>query len=183
MVKLYTKQGDAGETGLLGGARVPKDDLRIEAIGDIDELNATIGLALASMGADLKPLSDILDRVQHELFILGEEMASTGTATPKHHIEAKHVARLEDEIDMLTESMTRAGGFVLPRGGVSGSHLHVARTVARRAERSIRRLHREHPLRPEDLAFINRISDMLYAMALTANSHQNIPETPLDYSR
>jgi cob(I)alamin adenosyltransferase len=183
MTRLYTKQGDKGETGLLGGGRVPKDDLRIETLGQLDELNVCLGLAQAHLGSEMPPVVEILERVQHELFILASEIASTGGKIPERHIEARHISRLEAEIDMLTEPVEGVNHFVLPRGGLGGCQVHMARTLARRAERAMRRLHREHPLRNEVLAYINRLSDMLFAMALSVNREQGITEVSPDYTR
>jgi cob(I)alamin adenosyltransferase len=183
MTRLYTRQGDKGETGLTGGARVPKDDLRIEVLGQIDELNVCIGLAQVYMGTEMVPVVEILERVQHELFILAAEISSSGGKTPEHRIEERHVARLEAEIDMLTEPFKAIDHFVLPRGKLPGCYVHLARCVARRTERTMRRLHREHPLPNEVLAYINRISDMLFAMALAVNRLQGVIEVTPDYTR
>ncbi len=184
MARLYTRVGDKGETGLKGGVRVPKDDLRIAANGDLDELNATLGVVQAMMGPELKPLSDILERVQHELFILGQEITEAGLpGGGVRKVEVRHVARLEQEIDMLFEPFRAMNFFVLPRGGPIGSHLHLARTVSRRAERTLRTLHRTHPLGDPALAYVNRLSDLLFAMALSVNHLQGVPEIHPDYTK
>jgi cob(I)alamin adenosyltransferase len=162
---------------------VPKDDLRIETLGQLDELNVHIGLAQVYMGSDMLPLVEILERVQHELFILAAEIAAGGGKTPEHHIEERHISRLEAEIDMLTEPFKAIDHFVLPRGKLPGCHVHLARTIARRAERTMRRLHREHPLPSEVLAYVNRLSDMLFAMALAVNRLQGVAEVTPDYTR
>lgn len=184
MARLYTRVGDKGETGLKGGIRVPKDDERIAANGDLDELNALLGVVQASMGPELKPLPEILERVQHELFILGQEVTDVeGTPQRKYQIEDRHVARLEAEIDTIFEPFRSLNLFVLPRGSVVGAHLQLARTVARRAERSLRTLHSRFPLREPPLAYINRLSDLLFAMALQVNHLQGVAEIHPDYSK
>lgn len=184
MVRLYTRVGDRGETGIRGGIRLPKDDPRIAANGDIDELNATLGLVQAHMGPEFHPLHEILLRVQHELFILGQEFMDDGhSRKPDHRIEAHHVERLEEEIETIFEPFRHLNNFVLPRGSILGAEMHLARTVARRAERSMRSLHRIQPLHEPALAYINRLSDMLFAMALQVNHVQGVAEIPPDYTR
>lgn len=185
MVRIYTRGGDKGQTGLRGGSRVPKDDPRIEAAGDIDELNACLGLARASL-KDHPEVDDIIQGVQHELFILGAEIASPlagKTWRPENLIEERHIKRLEDQIDSFYKPFKALNTFVLPAGGLAGAALHLARTTARRAERAITRLSAAHEVRPEVKAYINRLSDLLFAMALSMNRAEGVEEIHPDYSR
>ena len=187
MSRIYTRGGDRGETGLRGELRVAKSDPRIEATGEIDELNATLGVARAEMGEPMKELREIVERMQHELFILGAELASApppeGTASTAPQIAKRHTARLEADIDRFYAPFVGLNTFVLPGGGRVGSRLHLARTVARRAERSLVRLSKEHPVRPEVLVYLNRLSDTLFSLALAANLIEKYREIHPDYTR
>jgi cob(I)alamin adenosyltransferase len=186
MTRIYTRGGDKGETGLRGGHRVPKSDPRIVATGDIDELNACLGVARAELGGPLEPLREILERIQHELFILGSELATTmepGQAPPAHRIGQDHIQRLESDIDHFYEPFKDLNTFVLPGGGRVGACLHLARTVARRAERSISQLTERHQVRKEIQSYVNRLSDTLFALALAANHLEGMAEIHPDYTR
>lgn len=122
-------------------------------------------------------------RLQHELYIAQSEIAvAPGTAPPKHRIEERHVRRLEGDIDRYSSTLPPLTGFVLPRGTRAGAMIHICRAVSRRAERSLWRLNREAPLRPEILQWANRLSDLLFAVALTVNRAQKFPETAPNYS-
>jgi cob(I)alamin adenosyltransferase len=164
MAKLYTKAGDAGETGLLGPGRVSKDDPRVEAMGVVDELNAVLGLTITVQKE--KRVRDLLLRIQDDLFTVGAELAmpraSEGTKVPT--IEADHVARLEAGIEAF--DVGRVTEFILPRGSEGLVRLHWARTVARRAERRVVSLSRREPLNPDLLRYMNRLSSLLYQMAV-----------------
>jgi cob(I)alamin adenosyltransferase len=168
--KIYTKSGDKGETGLVGGQRVPKDDARIEAYGTVDELNAVIGLVrranLDEPGpeASKKRLDGILARVQNELFNLGSLLATRAEdLSPKQpRVEARHVEALEREIDELNENLPPLRSFTLPGGGSTSSWLHLARTVCRRAERRTCTLAGREPVDPDAVRYLNRLSDALY---------------------
>ncbi len=164
MPKLYTRAGDAGETGLLGPDRVSKDDPRVEAMGSVDELNAVIGVALAVQKE--RRIRDILRRVQDDLFTVGAELAMApaagGAKVP--HVTRDHVARLETGIESL--DVGKVTEFVLPRGSESLARLHWARTVARRAERRVVSLAKRDEVNPELLRYLNRISSLLYQMAV-----------------
>ncbi len=181
--RLYTRTGDRGTTGLAGGTRVDKDSLRIRAYGTYDELGAHLGLIVASLPRELDGLYGVLTRIEHELFIAQAELATAaGAKPPAHRIEARHVARLESEIDRYDAEHPPLRSFVLPAGSVAAAQLHVARTVARRAERELWALHRAEPLRPELLEWANRLSDLLFALALAANHALGVSETAPDYS-
>ncbi len=164
MAKLYTRRGDAGETGLLGPDRVPKDDPRVEAMGAVDELNAVIGLVLAAQKE--KRIRDLLLKIQDDLFTVGAELAmapaSEDAKLPR--ITEAHVARLEDGIEALDVGEIRE--FIIPRGSESLARLHWARTVARRAERRVVALSRREGLNPNLLRYMNRLSSLLYQMAV-----------------
>lgn len=175
-MKIYTKRGDAGETGLYGGARVGKDDLRVEAYGDIDELNAVLGLARAS-GLESR-LEAAVARVQDELFTLGAELATPNAeSNPKiPKVDAAWVARLESEIDAVDAEVPPLRQFVLPGGSASASWLHLARTVCRRAERAVVALSRREPVGALALVYVNRLSDWLFMMARAANHRASVTE-------
>lgn len=178
-MKIYTKTGDRGETGLYAGPRVPKDHVRIDAYGTIDELNAVLGVARA--GGLPEALDSVVGRLQNDLFSLGAELA---TPDPDAHgtrlIEAEQVVHLEREIDRLTETVPPLKQFILPAGTLAAAQLHLARTVARRAERAIVRLHRdaEGPLSEHLLGYVNRLSDLLFVLARAANVAASEPEVP-----
>jgi cob(I)alamin adenosyltransferase len=164
VAKLYTRTGDAGTTGLLGPDRVPKDDIRVEAMGAVDELNAVLGMALAALKTG--PLRDAVVKVQDDLFTVGAELAMpegrSGAKVPR--IGASHVARLEADMEGLAVGPVTE--FILPRGSEGLARLHWARTVARRAERRAVALSRRDPVNPELLRYLNRLSSLLYTMAV-----------------
>ncbi len=163
MAKLYTRTGDAGTTGLLGPERVSKDDVRVEAIGAVDELNAAIGLALSALKD--REIRKILLKVQDDLFTIGAELASPEpdrTKVPR--VTGAYVARLEEWMTALDAGTVKA--FVLPRGSEGFARLHWARTVARRAERRVVALARRDRVNPELLRYLNRLSSLLYQMTV-----------------
>lgn len=167
--KVYTKLGDRGETGLVGGVRVAKDSLRIEAYGTVDELNCVVGLVRTANRRDgssetQQRLDSILARVQNELFNLGSLLATPHDKLhPKQPIiEPRHVEQLEQEIDELNEGLPELRSFVLPGGGLTTAFLHLARTVCRRAERLVVTLGREEEIGLEPVRYLNRLSDALF---------------------
>jgi len=166
-MKLYTKTGDSGQTGLIGGARVPKDDVRVSSYGDVDELNASIGLVVAALPNDAwrAPLHEI----QSDLFILGAQLASADGVTPRHAVAAEHVARLERMLDDICATLPELTNFVLPGGCELAARLHLARTICRRAERAVVALARRTTVAPSAVVYLNRLSDLLFALALAAN--------------
>ena len=169
MVKLnriYTRTGDAGETGLVDGSRILKDHPRAQAIGDVDELNSAIGLALVAIGdADAKAM---LGRVQNELFDLGADLATPGEEFAPSEMVLRvvqaQVDRLETEIDAMNEELEPLRSFILPGGGEAASRIHLARTVARRAERSVVSASRHDPINPLARIYLNRLSDHLFVL-------------------
>jgi cob(I)alamin adenosyltransferase len=177
-VKIYTRTGDAGETGLLGGARVRKSALRVEAYGEIDELNACLGLAAACLGDT--GTADLVTRIQRDLFALSARIADVragGAAPPdKTTFPEEQVTALEAAIDAAEEALPALKTFLLPGGGEAGARLHLARTVCRRAERRLVALAAQEEVPPVFLAYLNRLSDLLFVLARLANARAGIPE-------
>lgn len=167
VARIYTRGGDKGETGFIGGKRVPKDDPRVEAYGAIDELNATLGAARALTAET--DLLEVFDRVQHRLFDLGAELASPKPAAPSAITDAE-VRVLEGIIDLYQETLPPLREFILPGGSGLSASLHLARTVCRRAERRVVSLARKETLNHEILRFLNRLSDLLFVLARVANA-------------
>jgi cob(I)alamin adenosyltransferase len=179
--KVYTRFGDAGDTMLASGATVGKDSLRVGAYGDVDELNAVLGLlrveiaravpgAVGDAAAFLAGIDASLARIQQELFDLGAELAEPGAVAGKARlrVEDADVTRLERELDALNDPLPPLRSFILPGGGPVGATAHLARTVCRRAERHTVILARHEPVRPEALRYLNRLSDLLFVIARAA---------------
>jgi cob(I)alamin adenosyltransferase len=176
-VKLYTRTGDRGETALVGGKRVAKSDPRVDAYGEVDELNATLGLARAQgLDADL---DEVLARLQTDLFAIGARLADPGDRlgdrVAKAAVTPADVERLESWIDRFETELPPLVRFILPSGSTTGALLHLARTVCRRAERRIVGL--ESGVAPDVLAYVNRVSDLLFVMARVANKRAGRAET------
>jgi len=166
-VKIYTKTGDAGETGLFGGGRVPKDDPRVRAYGDVDELNATLGFA-----ASLDPTgfeSVFLQSVQRDLFAIGAELATRDAANVRAQVGPDRVSAIEQVIDQHEATLTPLRNFILPGGTPKAAALHVARTTCRRAERAVVTLARDEPVNPIIIHYLNRLSDLLFVLARAVN--------------
>jgi cob(I)alamin adenosyltransferase len=161
--KIYTRTGDKGSAGLVDGSRVSKASLRMAAIGDVDEANAALGLAIAAIGA--RPLRERLLTIQNDLFDLGADAATPGEVEGALRILPAQVERLEREIDSMNEELEPLTSFILPGGSSAGTALHLARAVTRRAERSAVALHEAEPLNPALLAYLNRLSDHLFVSA------------------
>ena len=179
-MKIYTKTGDLGETGLRGGARVSKASPRVAALGDVDELNATIGMARA-IPADCG-LEPLLEQIQNWLFDLGAELASPAEGRLQYEgIRPSQIEALERSIDEQTAILPELRNFILPGGSPLAAQLHVCRAVCRRAERSVLELNAQEPQRSEIRAFLNRLSDWLFVSARTANSSSGV--TDLDWKR
>lgn len=181
--RVYTRQGDRGETGLAGGQRVPKDGPRIEAYGTVDELNAFIGVARASAGSG--PLAEILLRVQHELFNLGSILATLpADVHPRQaRITGAEIAQLEAEMDRMNEELPPLRSFILPGGSRLNAELHVCRTVCRRAERACVALGRVEEIPAEAVQYLNRLSDALFVWSRWASRTEGSPETLWDPNR
>lgn len=179
-MKIYTRTGDAGETGLFDGTRVSKADARVATYGDVDELNAWLGLAAAALanGPDGPlPLKGILEHLQRDLFALGSRLADPSRRiadrVTKAAIASEDIERLETWIDALESELPPLRRFVLPGGGQAGAALHVARTVCRRAERAMVAL---GGIEAELLTYVNRLSDLLFVLARVANHRQGNAE-------
>lgn len=183
--RIYTRAGDTGDTRLVGGQRIGKDDLRIECYGTVDELNAFIGLARTSAEAEvsrsqkLQSLAAILKRVQHELFNLGSILATLpADVYPKQpRITDAEIGQLEREIDSANEDLVTLRSFVLPGGSRLDAELHICRTVCRRAERLLVALSRSQEVPPETVRYLNRLSDALFVWSRWANHLLGTPET------
>jgi cob(I)alamin adenosyltransferase len=182
MVKLnriYTRTGDAGMTGLAAGPRRSKADLRLDAIGAVDEANAAIGLARLETGAAHAALDAMLARLQNDLFDLGADLAAPDDGKPLGYealrIVPAQTARLEADIDAINASLQPLKSFVLPGGSRAAAALHIARTVARRAERVMVALaaKADERVNPEGLRYINRVSDLLFVAARAVNDNGN----------
>lgn len=177
-MKIYTRQGDDGTTGLFGAARVRKDSIRVSAYGDVDELNALIGVTRAENPDP--DIAVILERVQSELFTLGAQLATPNADdAPKNipTINNEHIARMEKEIDRFDAELPPLRSFVLPAGTRLASMLHVSRTVCRRAERSVVTLASSDPVPSLAITHLNRLSDLLFTLARLANHRAKVEET------
>jgi cob(I)alamin adenosyltransferase len=175
--RIYTRTGDAGATGLGGGKRVPKDSLRVETYGTVDELSSQIGVAL-SIGL-CERLAGELPQIQNQLFDLGSDLATPAESQARHPVptvEPRHIERLEVLIDELNEVVGPLVNFLLPGGSPGAAALHVARTVCRRAERRATALAREESIGPTVLPYLNRLSDALFVMARYENHERGVTE-------
>jgi cob(I)alamin adenosyltransferase len=158
LTKIYTRTGDAGQTGLTGGERVDKDSARVEAMGDVDELNSAIGLVLAHK---ITPeVSECLTQVQDDLFNLGGELSMPGHSL----IEGGDIERLEHALDQFNEDLLPLRDFILPGGGAAAASCHLARAVCRRAERRVVTLARSEPVNKQARVYLNRLSDLLFVL-------------------
>ena len=175
-VKIYTKTGDTGDTSLFGGQRVPKDALRIEAYGTVDELNSVLGMVRAE-NAD-PTIDDVLADIQGQLFELGADLATPRSIQRKsvRRIEHRDTASLEKIIDALETELKPLRTFILPGGTRIAAHLHFARTVCRRAERIVVRLSRNEDIGEGMTMYLNRLSDLLFVLARYANRESGVPE-------
>ena len=175
LTKIYTRTGDTGETGLVDGSRVSKADARMAAIGDVDEANSAIGVALAAGIAD--PWQAMLSRIQNELFDLGADLATPGEDFEPSEmvlrVTADQVARLESEIDAMNDQLEPLTSFILPGGAPAAAAVMLARAIVRRAERMAVAASVENSLNPEALAYINRLSDHLFVLARAINANES----------
>lgn len=183
--RIYTKRGDAGETSLVGGQRLPKDALRIECYGTVDELNSFLGIArttadeLVAPYPELAGFAGILKRVQHELFNLGSILATLpADVHPRQpRVTAADVAQLERDLDKANEELPALRSFVLPGGSRLDAELHVCRTVCRRAERILVSLSREEDVPADTIIYLNRLSDALFVWSRWVNKVTGAEET------
>lgn len=191
-MKIYTRAGDKGETGLIGGKRISKGDPRIIAYGSVDELNSSIGITLSlltSKNGDLfSDLINIMTRIQNELFIVGSDLADPDYSaknegrfkTPR--TEQRLASALEDAIDKFEAELQPITFFVLPGGSIEASFLHAARTVARRAETATTLLSKEQIINPIILVYLNRLSDFLFVAARLVNKRLGIADVAWRYN-
>jgi cob(I)alamin adenosyltransferase len=178
-VKIYTKGGDQGSTGLFGGTRVPKSDPRVSAYGEVDELNAVLGLART---LSLPPeVERVLALVQSELFTLGSELATPEPEKARMklpHTQAAWIGVLEQSIDAIDAEVAPLRAFILPGGTPAAAHLHLSRTVCRRAERAVVALAAHEAVAPNVLTYLNRLSDYLFLAARLANHRAALADVP-----
>ena len=168
--KIYTRTGDAGETSLVNGMRVSKHARRPSAFGEVDEANSVIGLARIHTG-DIADSDAMLARIQNDLFDLGADLATPDTGEPALRVTSVQVARLEAEIDMMNANLEPLNSFILPGGSDVSAWLHLARTVARRAERQMTELASEEVVNETAMQYINRLSDHLFVLARNLNEN------------
>lgn len=166
MVRIYTRAGDDGSSGLIGGRRISKNCPRLEAIGTVDELNALLGQAIAEGVSER--LSPLFQNIQRRLFDLGTELAAEDVPSPPR-IREDSVQQLEQWIDVLSDALPPLTQFILPGGSPSAAILHVARTVCRRAERRVMALQELESVTPHAIRYLNRLSDLLFVMARFQN--------------
>jgi len=175
--RLYTRAGDQGSTRLGGGQKVGKDSLRLECYGTVDELNSSLGLALAF--GPCPALAKALPRIQNELFNVGSDLCfleEDKGKWPLPKVEGRHIEALEEEIDTFQAATGNLANFILPGGSVVAAQLHVARTLCRRAERLLVHLGREEPVAADPLRYLNRLSDWLFAASRFENRERGVAE-------
>jgi cob(I)alamin adenosyltransferase len=180
-MKIYTKTGDDGTTGLFGGARVDKDDARVEAYGTVDELNSVVGTARAAKPPPPVEVDELLARIQEDLFVVGAELATSPGKHDKLRMQLLTSAdseRLEQAIDTFESALPPLANFVLPGGGPAAAALHHARTVCRRAERTALSASRSAEVRRDVLVYLNRLSDFLFVAARFANHRAGTADVP-----
>lgn len=177
MTRIYTKTGDKGETGLFGGGRVPKDDARVEAYGEVDELNAVIGLAKSQNAPP--DVDALLAKIQEQLFTVGAVLATPkGTKASAFipPLDPGWATEMETAMDRFEEELPPLTHFVMPGGTQAASGLHLARTVCRRAERKVVGLHREELVDADVVVYLNRLSDLLFTLARVANLRAGVKD-------
>lgn len=172
LTKIYTKQGDEGITSVVGNVKLSKSHMRLEVIGEIDETNSLIGLAIAHINNDA--IIQELRHIQHDLFDLGADMATSLVKSDDLRVSQKQVTKLENRIDSINQHLSALNSFILPGGNKEASFLHLTRTVVRRAERSMVKLNESEPLNPIALCYINRLSDYFFVLARKINDGHDI---------
>ena len=178
-MKIYTRTGDGGDTGLFGGGRVPKSHIRVEAYGAVDELNAALGLSVEAIADE--EIREWLGRIQQDLFSVGASLATPGAedgsaraAIPP--LPVRRIQEMEGWIDLATEEAPGLRSFILPGGTRGAASLHLARTICRRAERAVVRLNHEETSDPNVVKYLNRLSDLLFALARLENCREGVPD-------
>ncbi|MFZ0183851.1 MAG: cob(I)yrinic acid a,c-diamide adenosyltransferase [Nitrosotalea sp.] len=173
-MKIYTKTGDDGTTGLIGNKRVKKSNPRIASYGMVDELNASIGIVLSSkLGKDLH---DLLTKIQNDLFVVGADLANPNLSNKSNRVTSEMVLFLEKEIDRLEEKLSPITFFILPGGDLVASQVHLARAICRRAEVNVVNLSEVDKINNECLVYMNRLSDLLFVIARTINKRKKISD-------
>jgi cob(I)alamin adenosyltransferase len=180
ITRVYTKSGDEGQTSLVDGSRVSKADLRVASYGDVDELNSLLGLA--RVGLSDAAFDALIGRIQNELFVLGADLASPASV-PVPRVSEELVGALEQDIDALMEELEPLREFILPGGNQLAAYLHLARTVARRAERTVVDLAAREEISGAAIRYLNRLSDLLFVMARVANKRGGTPEISANFSK
>ena len=183
-MKIYTKTGDKGLTGLIGGKRVPKSDSRIIAYGSVDELNSYIGLSLSllskhnnHLSSSSPSFSDIvatLSRIQNELFVIGSDLANPDLSKSSLRVQSNMITLLENDIDKYEKELSPITYFILPGGSIESSNLHIARSITRRAETNVAKLFLEDVINNLVLVYLNRLSDLLFVLSRTINKRLQI---------
>jgi cob(I)alamin adenosyltransferase len=173
-LKIYTKTGDDGTTGLQGGKRIPKSDLRILAYGAVDEINSCLGVILSHKLDD--DINGLLTRIQNELFVIGSDLSDPDLNNKKNRTTEQMTANLENHIDGLESELTPLTNFILPGGHQIASYLHLARTVSRRAETHVVALATREAINPNCQKYLNRLSDLLFVLARTINKRAKMPD-------
>jgi len=178
-MKIYTRTGDGGETALFGGGRVPKHHARVMAYGDVDELNSALGAAMATPPTESE--HGFLEQVQRDLFSIGGRLATpepskVQSALAKARVDEHRIAEMEAIMDRAEAVLPPLASFILPGGAPKAAALHVARTVCRRAERSVVALHEREPVAPIILVYLNRLSDLLFTLARLANHRAGVAD-------
>lgn len=178
-MKIYTRTGDGGDTGLFGGGRVPKGHVRVEAFGTVDELNAALGISVQTVGDP--QIRDWLIQIQNDLFSLGASLATpgadAGTARPTvPPLPKGRIQQMEEWIDLSMSEAPELRSFILPGGTTGSASLHFSRTVCRRAERAVVRLNQTEVSDPGVIRYLNRLSDLLFALARLENWRQGVPD-------
>ena len=173
-MKIYTKTGDDGTTGLIGNIRIKKSNPRIAAYGAVDELNASLGIILSfKLGKDIHTL---LTKIQNDLFVVGADLANSNLKNITNRVTSEMVSFLEKEIDKLEGKLPQITFFILPGGDLIASHVHLARAICRRAETDIVKLSESEKINNESLIYINRLSDLLFVIARTINKRKKISD-------
>lgn len=178
--RVVTRTGDAGQTALIGGARVSKGSLRVQSYGEVDELNSWLGLVVTYLQDE--PAREILEKIQHMLFTVGADLAAPlEVKCPR--VTEQHVTDLEGVMEGLMDELPPLEEFILPGGGPAGATLHLARTVARRAERSVVELAQHEEVNGQAIIYLNRLSDFLFVLARVVNRREGRAETLADFSQ
>jgi cob(I)alamin adenosyltransferase len=186
-MKIYTKTGDKGLTGLIGGKRIPKSDIRIIAYGSVDELNSYIGLSISllskhtlSSSSSSSSFSDIivtLSRIQNELFVIGSDLADPDLSKSSSlRVQSNMITVLENDIDNYEKELSPITYFILPGGSIESSNLHIARSIARRTETNVAKLFLEDMINNLVLVYLNRLSDLLFVLSRTINKRLQISD-------